>query len=51
MVSIDMDITEAMDEVPNFQPRHLSDHMQKERIRSYIEGHSEEDICATLVEL
>ena len=46
-----MRIAERMDEVARLQPGHLRHHHGQQRIGSDVEGHAEEDIARTLVEL
>ena len=51
VISVDMDVTEAMDEIAHLKPCDLSDHMEKESIRSNVEWYPEEDVSTALIEL
>ena len=51
VISVDMDVTEAMDEIAHLKPRDLSDHVEKESIRSNVEWDPEEDVSTALIEL
>ena len=51
VIAVDMDVTEAMDEIAHLKPRDLRDHVEEESIRSYVEWYPEEDVSTTLIEL
>ena len=51
VISVDMDVTEAMDEIAHLKPCDLSDHVEEESIRSNVEWYPEEDVSTALIEL
>ena len=51
VISVDMDVTKAMDEITHLKPCDLSDHMEEESIRSNVEWDPEEDVSTALIEL
>ena len=51
MISVDMYVTKAMDEIAHLKPCDLRDHVEEESIRSNVEWDPKEDVSTTLIEL
>ena len=51
MVFINMGITQRVDEVATLQISHLRYHLQQKCVRRNVERDSEENVCASLIEL
>ena len=51
MILVQVEIAESMDEFSGGQPANLRDHHRQERIAGDIEGHSEKEVGASLIEL
>ncbi len=51
VVHVKVEVTEGMDESARLKSADLGDHHGEERVGSDIEGHTEEKIGASLVEL
>ena len=51
MVGVDMSIPESMDKISGFQVTHLGYHHSQQRIRRYVERHSEKGVGTSLLQL
>ena len=51
MVAVDVAITSGPDEIAEFQIALLRHHHRQQRVAGDVEGHAEEDVCASLIQL
>ncbi len=51
MVRIQVQIAECVDKLPCLHVANVGDHLGEQRVRCDVEGHSQEEVCAALVEL
>src|SRR5690606_31373263 len=51
MVGVKMHVAEAVDEIPDAEPRHLRHHMGEQRVGGDVERHAQKGVGGTLVEL
>ena len=51
MVAVEVCISQGMDKISGLQSAYLGDHHGQKRIGGNVEGHSQEHVCAALVQL